>query len=250
MRGAGKGISLALLAACAVAAFGIAAPAGADRAPLTSSLQSARPVGLASASANTNIFVLWGTSSANNVSAFADAGGRLVLTSPEGIVEPDGPAPECIQDSPTQVSCVPSYIGAIRGDLGAGNDRFRAIAFPIPISVAGGTGNDDIGTSGGPDVLAGGPDDDILRGNSGIDDYFGEGGNDVIRPGTDPDDIAARLDPALARLASTGATVVLFTGVDVGFSPVFRRIRGKVAIYNELLRGLAASSGVVSSAEA
>jgi lysophospholipase L1-like esterase len=71
------------------------------------------------------------------------------------------------------------------------------------------------------------------------------GGNDVIRPGTDPDEIAARLDPALGRLAATGATVVLFTGVDVGFSPVFRRIRGKVAIYNELLRGLAAKHGAL-----
>ncbi len=71
------------------------------------------------------------------------------------------------------------------------------------------------------------------------------GGNDVIRPGTDPDRIAARLDPALGRLAASGATVVLFTGVDVGFSPVFRRIRGKVAIYNELLRGLAARHGAL-----
>jgi lysophospholipase L1-like esterase len=71
------------------------------------------------------------------------------------------------------------------------------------------------------------------------------GGNDVIRPGTDPDAIAARLDPALAELTATGATVVLFTGVDVGFSPVFRRIRGKVAIYNELLRGLAAQHGAL-----
>jgi lysophospholipase L1-like esterase len=71
------------------------------------------------------------------------------------------------------------------------------------------------------------------------------GGNDVIRPGTDPDAIAARLDPALATLAATGATLVLFTGVDVRFSPVFRRIRGKVAIYNELLRGLAAKHGAI-----
>jgi lysophospholipase L1-like esterase len=65
------------------------------------------------------------------------------------------------------------------------------------------------------------------------------GGNDVIRPGTDPDDIAARFESGLARLRSDGATVVLFTGVDVGFSPVFNRIRGKVAIYNENLRALA-----------
>lgn len=65
------------------------------------------------------------------------------------------------------------------------------------------------------------------------------GGNDVIRPGTDPDDIAARFESGLARLRSNGATVVVFTGVDVAFSPVFARLRGKVAIYNENLRALA-----------
>jgi lysophospholipase L1-like esterase len=71
------------------------------------------------------------------------------------------------------------------------------------------------------------------------------GGNDVIRPGTDPDETAALLDPALGELAATGATLVLFTGVDVGFSPVFRRIRGKTAIFNENLRVLAAKHGAV-----
>ena len=65
------------------------------------------------------------------------------------------------------------------------------------------------------------------------------GGNDVIRPGTDPDAIAARFEDAVARLARDGATIVVFTGVDVGFSPVFRRIRGKVAIYNENVRAIA-----------
>ncbi len=62
------------------------------------------------------------------------------------------------------------------------------------------------------------------------------GGNDVIRPGTDPDAIAARFGKALDRLAETGATIVVFTGVDVGFSPVLTRLRGKVAIYNENVR--------------
>ncbi|MGN6744499.1 MAG: SGNH/GDSL hydrolase family protein [Amnibacterium sp.] len=71
------------------------------------------------------------------------------------------------------------------------------------------------------------------------------GGNDVIRPGTDPDDLAARLDPALGALAGTGATLVLFTGVDTGFSPVFRPIRGRTAIYNENLRVLAARHGAL-----
>ncbi|MGF2948095.1 SGNH/GDSL hydrolase family protein [Microbacterium alcoholitolerans] len=65
------------------------------------------------------------------------------------------------------------------------------------------------------------------------------GGNDVIRPGTDPDDIAGQLEDAVARLSSTGAAVVLFTGIDTGFTPVFRPFRGKVAIYNENVRAIA-----------
>ncbi len=65
------------------------------------------------------------------------------------------------------------------------------------------------------------------------------GGNDVIRPGTDPDAIADQLEDAVARLASTGAAVILFTGVDTGFTPVFRAFRGKVAIYNENVRAIA-----------
>jgi lysophospholipase L1-like esterase len=68
---------------------------------------------------------------------------------------------------------------------------------------------------------------------------FSAGGNDVIRPGTDPDIIAGMFEDAVQRLRSDGATVVVFTGVDVGFSPVFRGIRGKVAIYNENVRAIA-----------
>ncbi|WP_300266024.1 SGNH/GDSL hydrolase family protein [Microbacterium sp.] len=65
------------------------------------------------------------------------------------------------------------------------------------------------------------------------------GGNDVIRPGTDPDAIATQLEDAVSRLASTGAAIVLFTGIDTSFTPVFRPFRGKVAIYNENVRAIA-----------
>ncbi|WP_017794321.1 SGNH/GDSL hydrolase family protein [Leucobacter salsicius] len=65
------------------------------------------------------------------------------------------------------------------------------------------------------------------------------GGNDVIRPGSDPDEVAARLDAAVTRLKESGATVILFTGVDTAFQPVFRTIRGKVAIFNENVRKVA-----------
>lgn len=65
------------------------------------------------------------------------------------------------------------------------------------------------------------------------------GGNDIIRPGTDPDEVAGRLDGGIGRLRSEGATVVLFNGPDIGQTPVLRRIRGKVAIYNENLHYIA-----------
>lgn len=65
------------------------------------------------------------------------------------------------------------------------------------------------------------------------------GGNDVIRPGGDPDAIAVQLEQLLQQFRSTGATVLVFTGVDTAFQPVFRSIRGRVAIYNENVRKIA-----------
>ncbi|MET0296225.1 MAG: SGNH/GDSL hydrolase family protein [Microbacterium sp.] len=68
---------------------------------------------------------------------------------------------------------------------------------------------------------------------------FSAGGNDVIRPGSDPDAVAQLFEDAVVRLSSGGASVVVFTGIDTNFTPVFRGIRGKVAIYNENIRAIA-----------
>lgn len=68
---------------------------------------------------------------------------------------------------------------------------------------------------------------------------FSAGGNDVIRPNGDPDTVAQRFEDAVVRLSRDGATVVVFTGIDTAFTPVFRGIRGKVAIYNENIRAIA-----------
>jgi len=65
------------------------------------------------------------------------------------------------------------------------------------------------------------------------------GGNDIIRPGTDPDEVAGRFEEMIVRLRRDDATVVMFNGPDIGMTPVLRRVRGKVAIYNENLRGIA-----------
>jgi lysophospholipase L1-like esterase len=68
---------------------------------------------------------------------------------------------------------------------------------------------------------------------------FSAGGNDVIRPGADPDLVAEQFEDAVVRLSSGGATLVVFTGIDTNFTPVFRGIRGRVAIYNENIRAIA-----------
>lgn len=65
------------------------------------------------------------------------------------------------------------------------------------------------------------------------------GGNDVIRPASDPDEIAQLFETTVARLSSSGAAVVVFTGFDVAWNPVFRPFRGKIAIYNENMRAVA-----------
>ncbi|MFT4262347.1 MAG: SGNH/GDSL hydrolase family protein [Nocardioides sp.] len=62
------------------------------------------------------------------------------------------------------------------------------------------------------------------------------GGNDLIRPKVDIDAIVAEIAAAASMLREAGATVVLFTHGDGGSSGVFGAIRGRVAIYNELLR--------------
>ncbi|MER3386684.1 MAG: SGNH/GDSL hydrolase family protein [Microcella pacifica] len=71
------------------------------------------------------------------------------------------------------------------------------------------------------------------------------GGNDIIRPGTDPDQVAERFEELVVQLRSNGATVLMFNGPDIGMTPVLRRVRGKVAIYNENLRAIASKHDAI-----
>lgn len=68
---------------------------------------------------------------------------------------------------------------------------------------------------------------------------FSAGGNDILRPGTDADDVARRYEAAVQTLRAAGSRVLVFTGFDVGSTPVLRLARGKIAIYNEHLRVIA-----------
>jgi lysophospholipase L1-like esterase len=84
-----------------------------------------------------------------------------------------------------------------------------------------------------PPALALGPDLVSISG----------GGNDLLRPGSDVDALAERAERAVHRLRAAGADVVMFTGVDPVGSPVIRRTRGRVAVFNEHIRGIAARHG-------
>lgn len=68
--------------------------------------------------------------------------------------------------------------------------------------------------------------------------------NDLLRIRTDIDAMMARYGDAMARLQRAGARVLTFTAADIGAVPVFRRLRGRAAIYNELLRAIVDDLGV------
>ena len=71
------------------------------------------------------------------------------------------------------------------------------------------------------------------------------GGNDLMRPGSDPDELAATLEGAVVRLRAAGADVLLATGVDTRQTPILRRMRGKIAVFNANVWSIAARSGSV-----
>ena len=69
------------------------------------------------------------------------------------------------------------------------------------------------------------------------------GGNDLSALRPDPDRLAAELEPGVARLAATGATVLLATAYDPGFSPYLRPLRGRAAAFTAHIRTIAATHG-------
>jgi lysophospholipase L1-like esterase len=66
------------------------------------------------------------------------------------------------------------------------------------------------------------------------------GGNDVLRPRVDLDALAASYDEAVGRLSASAATVVVFTLADPGQNSALSLVRGRMAIFNEWVREIAA----------
>lgn len=207
-----KGLwGFALLSICA-----LALPAAAAARPgVAVSVWTPHPLGAGAAAASSmSVLTLNDQRHIDNrISAFTDPTGRLVLTAPEGLGDPDGSGANCKLDnakageqSATQVSCAPGYIGAIVGDLGTGNDTFDADPFLTlmvgavidgqqrPLSggagrdrLVGGAGKDLLDGGGGPDSLIGGGSDDVITGGPGPDNVSGGLGNDALFGGAGPD---------------------------------------------------------------
>jgi RTX calcium-binding nonapeptide repeat (4 copies) len=184
------------------------APTGASARPgVTTSVWTIHGRG-AAASASINVMTVIDYRGIDNrISAFTGRSGRLTLTAPEGLGDPDGSGAACSLDNakpaePTaqQVSCAAGYIGAIVGDLSRGTDTFSADSSlgvmlgavidgrwrplsggPERDRLVGGAFGDLLDGGGGPDSIAGGRGGDQLVGGAGADNLSGGGGRDLCR---------------------------------------------------------------------
>jgi len=69
------------------------------------------------------------------------------------------------------------------------------------------------------------------------------GGNDLSAVRVDPDALAAHLEVGVAQLARSGATVLIATAYDPGFSRYLRMLRGRAAVFTANVHAIAAKHG-------
>ena len=214
-------LTLALLAAATAAMPAVAS----GQASVTTAVWTVHG-GSARASAPVNLLTLNDQRKIDNrITAYTNSAGRLVLTAPEGLGDPDGSGPYCSLDNArqgdstaTEVSCAPGYIGAIVGDLNGGNDTFNAdpgLAVMIggvidgqtrPLRggpgrdrLVGGALTDLIEGGAGADARVGGGGDDMLVGGGGADNLIGGAGNDMLLAGGGPDKLSGGAGRDLCR---------------------------------------------------
>jgi hypothetical protein len=177
-----------------------AAPAGASERPgVTDAVWTVHARG-ASAAASINVLTLNDQRRIDNrITAYIGSDGRLVLTAPEGLGDPDGSGANCQVDnatkpsetSATEVSCAAGYIGAIVGDLAGGSDTFDADP-GLTVMVGGVIDGQPRPLSGGPgrDRLVGGALPDLLHGGGSADSLAGGGGTDTLMGGPSGDNLS------------------------------------------------------------
>jgi hypothetical protein len=116
------------------------------------------------------------------------SGHVITMNTPgQSLVSSDG---SCSPPGTTQITCMPTAT-SIAVDMGQLDDTVTVASnVTVPVSIAGGSGNDTLNGGPEPDVLSGGDGNDRLTGFGGVDDYFGGIGNDTIEA---TDGIAERI---------------------------------------------------------
>jgi RTX calcium-binding nonapeptide repeat (4 copies) len=213
--GTGKAVCALALAVGSIALS--PGPAAGARPSLAASVRTTAAGPGARTAATVNVLTIKDLRAIDNrISVFMGPTGRLVLTAPEGLSDPDGAAANCAldnapagQSSAQQVSCAPGYIQVIVGDLGAGDDTLVADpSLPVQVggvidgfrrSMSGGEGGDRVVGGAADDLIDGGPGrdslvgnlgQDLLGGGAGADNLLGGANRDVLRGGGGPDKLA------------------------------------------------------------
>jgi hypothetical protein len=193
------GIARTLGALAAVAAVAAIVPAAASARPgVGAEVWTVHGSGATSA-ASMNVLTLNDFRRIDNrISVFTGPTGRLTITAPEGLGDPDGSGAACALDNAKpgdstapEVSCAPGYIGAIVGDLGRGGDIFDADP-SLPVMIGGVIDGEVRPLEGGPgrDRLVGGAVADLLDGTGGGDSMAGGGGQDQVIGGSGTDNLS------------------------------------------------------------
>ena len=189
----------ALAALAALGALAAIAPAAASAHPGVRAAVRTVHGHAATSSASLNVLTLNDLRGIDNrISVFRGPSGRLTLTAPEGLGDPDGSGSACALDNAkpsettaTQVSCAPGYIGAIVGYLGGGSDTFDADP-TLPVMIGAVIDGQPRPLEGGPgrDRLVGGAMADLLKGDGGGDSLAGGGGQDRMLGGPGADNLS------------------------------------------------------------
>ena len=181
----------------ALAATAAASADAAERHAVTANVVTAQGRG-ATSSASMNVLTLNDFRGVDNrISVFTAPGGRLTITAPEGLGDPDGSGSACALDNAKpgelttpEVSCAAGYIGAIVGDLGHGSDTFDADP-SLPVMIGALIDGQPRPLEGGPgrDRLVGGVWADLLIGGGGADSMASGGGQDQLIGGSGADNL-------------------------------------------------------------
>jgi len=177
-----------LLGLCVSAAVAVPA-AGSAPAGIEASLRTADLGKGASASGTTTILTLNGTSISSSTTVLIDpASGELVVREATAVSAPGDPCTPAAGTPTTEFRCPAGSIGAIVGNLGAGNDSFVA-ARNVPVFVGAIVGGVERPLRGGPgrDAIFGGSAGDALFGAAGSDRVGGRGDTDLLNGGPGAD---------------------------------------------------------------